>query len=493
MESPVREDVHVNDEGVLALLQVRSVSKRFGVIQALADVALDIRAGEVHGLVGANGAGKSTLVKILAGLYQPDTGTILLDGQPLVVRDPEHAGELGLNTIHQELNLVPKFTGRQNMTLGLWPTRGPGFMDWRGMRVQTDEVARRLDITFSLDVPVEKLSVAERWLVSIGHALVRRARMIVMDEPTASLSATEADRLFRIIAELAASGVAILYVSHRLDEIIALCDRVTVLKDGRNAAAFERGSFAKQHLIHAIVGADAIPIAPLTEHVAGTDAILDVADLRRAPAVRGVSFQVRAGEVLGLAGLVGAGRTEVARILFGADRPEAGAMVLDGRPYGPRDTNDAVGAGVFLVPEERRSQGLVLRESIAFNIDLPSWRLMQLSPLLPLVSKRRGQRLAAEAVAALQIKAGSVHTPVSQLSGGNQQKVVMGKWLGRRTRVLILDEPTRGVDVGARAEIHRTIRELADQGIGVIVISSEFAELIDCDRVLVLVDGRVVS
>ena len=304
-------DVRVGNADFPSLLQVRAVSKRFGAIRALADVSLDIRPGEVHGLVGANGAGKSTLVKILAGLYAPDDGAILLDGQSLAIRSPQQAGELGLNFIHQELNLVPKFTGRQNMTLGLWPTRGPGLVDWAGMRTLTDDVAPRLDISFSLDVAVEKLSVAERWLVSIGRALVRRARLIVMDEPTASLSADEAERLFRIIRELAASGVALLYVSHRLDEIISLCDRVTVFKDGRSVASVERATMSKAELIRAIVGGDTVAAA---EAPAGrgerAGSILEVRHLRRLPAVRDLSLEVHAGEVLGLAGLVGAGRTE---------------------------------------------------------------------------------------------------------------------------------------------------------------------------------------
>ncbi len=493
MEIRVSEDVSAVGGGVLPLLEVRNISKHFGAIQALSGVSLEIRPGEIHGLVGANGAGKSTLVKTLAGLYQPDAGALLLDGQPLTIKNPQHAGELGLEFIHQELNLVPKFTGRQNMTLGLSPTRGPGLMDWGKMKAQTGEVARRLDITFSLDVPVEKLSVAERWLVSIGRALVRKARLIAMDEPTASLSGAEADRLFRIIRELAAADVAILYVSHRLDEITAQCSRVTVFKDGRNVAAFDRSSMRKADIIRAIVGGEMAIAAPPKPQTTQGVAILEVRGLRREPAVHDVTFEVHAGEVLGLAGLVGAGRTEVARILFGADKAQGGEMILDGKPYHPRGTHDAVRAGIFLVPEERRSQGLILRESVAFNVALPSWRLMQVSPVLPIVSKSKGSRLAASAVESLRIKTESVQTPVSKLSGGNQQKVVMGKWLGRTTRVLILDEPTRGVDVGARAEIHRIIRELADKGIAVIVISSEFQELTDCNRVLVMVDGMIVG
>src|ERR1035437_1998287 len=492
MELRVSEDVSAIGGGVLPLLQVRGVSKRFGAIQALSGVSLDVRPGEVHGLVGANGAGKSTLIKILAGLYQPDEGEILAEGQPLTIKNPQHAGELGLEFIHQELNLVPKFTGRQNMSLGLAPTRGPGLVDWAKMREQTDEVARRLDISFSLDCPVEKLSVAERWLVSIGRALVRKARLIAMDEPTASLSGAEADRLFRIVRELSAANVAILYVSHRLDEITGLCSQVTVFKDGRNVAAFDRSTVRKADIIRAIVGADLVASTAAKPKAAGAT-ILEVKGLRREPAVNDVTFEAHAGEVLGLAGLVGPGRIEVARMLFGANRIQGGEMLLDGKPYHPRGTHEAVAAGIFLVPEERRSQGLILRESVTFNVDLPSWRLMQVNPLVPIVNKRKGSRLAASAVASLRIKTESVQTPVSKLSGGNQQKVVMGKWLGRKTRVLILDEPTRGVDVGARAEIHRIIRELADQGIAVIVISSEFQELIDCNRVLVMTDGRIVG
>lgn len=477
------------------LLEVRGLAKGFGGVQALKGVDLDIRSGEVHGLVGANGAGKSTLIRHLAGLYQPDAGAILVDGRPVAIRDPQQANRLGLSFIHQELNLVPKFSALQNMTLGLPKPGYAGLIDWRPLRRDARAAARRLNIAFPLDRPVEGLSVAEQWLVSIGRALVWKARLIAMDEPTASLSAAESERLFRVIRELSADGIAILYVSHRLDEILDLCRRVTVFRDGQRVGTLEGAALTRAALIGGIVGGDMEPAARAIPagNSADREAVLSVRGLRRAPAVRDVSFDLHEGEILGLAGLVGAGRTETVRLIFGADKPEAGEMVLDGRPLRPRNTYEAVRRGIALVPEERRREGLVLKQTVAFNMNITSLRALRPLPWLPLISRRRGRARAATMADALRVTPRRVDAIVGQLSGGNQQKVVMGKWMARDARVLILDEPTRGVDVGARAEIHKIIRGLADRGIGVIVISSEFEELLGCDRVVVMVEGRIVG
>jgi len=478
---------------VADFLQVRQLSKHFGGVQALKAVDIGIRPGEVHGLVGANGAGKSTLIRILAGVHRPDSGRILLDGRLVEVRDPEQASALGLSFIHQELNLVPKFSVVQNMLLGLSKPTRLGLLDWSAMRAQAQAVARRLDMQVALDAPVEQLSVAERWLVSIGRALVRQARLIAMDEPTASLSDREAERLFHIIRELAAAGIAILYVSHRLDEILSLCQRVTLFRDGASVATVSGQSLTKKGLIDAIAGREIANRTVPTGHRTAGAVVIEARGLRRAPAVRDVSFALHAGEVLGFAGLVGAGRTELARLIFGADTPEGGAILIDARPVHLSGTDDAVRRGIALVPEERRSEGLVLKQTIAFNINLASWGSLRWVRWLPLISHRRGARQAAATAQRLRVKAPSVQTLVRQLSGGNQQKVVIGKWLGRAVRALILDEPTRGVDVGAREEIHKIIRELADNGIGVMMISSEFEELLGCDRVLVMVEGRIAG
>jgi ribose transport system ATP-binding protein len=476
------------------LLVAIGVSKRFGGVQALRDVDLAIRAGEVHGLVGANGAGKSTFIRLLAGLDVPDAGTFYLDGEPIAIDNPHHSSELGFSFIHQELNLVPKFSAIENMNLGRSKPKRLGLIDWRAVRKDTDAVAERLGIGFNLDTPVEELSVAEQWLVSIGRALVSRARLIAMDEPTASLSGHEVERLFAITRDLTEQGIAVLYVSHRLDEILELCDQVTVFRDGRKVVTTPRENLSKIHLVESIVGAEFVAEEEAAvEHDTG-DVVLEVHGLARGKAVKDVSFELHEREVLGFAGLVGSGRTETARMIFGADRPESGQIILDGRPIRMRQPSDAAKLGIGLVPEERRAQGVVLDRPVEFNINLTSFRSLRIGKYLPLLDRRRSRARAHEVVDDLKIKTESIATPIRQLSGGNQQKVVIGKWLGRDPRVLILDEPSRGVDVGARGEIHRVVREYAESGAGVIVISSEFEELIGlCDRVLVMAEGRIVG
>jgi ribose transport system ATP-binding protein len=478
--------------GTHPLLEAREINKQYGAIQALRGVSLAVRAGEIHGLVGANGAGKSTLIKILAGVETADDGQILMDGEPVTIGDPQRASALGLSVIHQELNLVPQFTGFQNMALGLPMAGRFGLVDWRRLRSEVKRAAKRLDIQFPLDVPVTQLTVAEKWLIMIGRSLVRDARVIAMDEPTGSLSLEESERLFKIIRELRDAGHAVLYVSHRLDEITSLCDRVTVFKDGQRVNEMEHADLSRTALVRAIVGGDLVAAPARKAALSDAPVVFAVAGLRRLPAVRDVSFEVRAGEVLGLAGLVGSGRTETVRMIFGADRPEGGRMVLGGRPYAPKGTWEAVRDGVALVPEERRSQGLILSQTVKFNVNLASWWHLR-RRFAPLVDFSRAEKIATQAISSLAIKTNGPSDRVSRLSGGNQQKVVIGKWLVRRPKLLLLDEPTRGVDVGARAEIYRIIRGLAIEGVGIVVISSEFAELAACDRVLVMREGRLVA
>ena len=350
-------------------------------------------------------------------------------------------------------------------------------------------------MTAPLDAKVKGLSTAENWMISITRALIRKSRLIVMDEPTAALSVAESDRLFEIVRALSASGVAVLYVSHRLDEVLDLCQRVTVFRDGRSVAELAGDGLNRRALVEAIIGRE-----PATEGAARALAagpgqeILSVRNLSRPPRVKDISFDLRKGEVLGLGGLVGAGRSELARLIFGADRPESGAMTLSGRAFRPRDCSDAVKAGVGFVPEERRAEGLVLMKSVAFNVGLANLRSLVFAPWFPFLSTRRRRSLAETIVRDLSIKTPDVETPVGKLSGGNQQKVLIGRWLGVRPKVLILDEPTRGVDIGARGEIHRLVRELAQGGMAVLVISSEPEELPElCDRVLVMASGRIVG
>lgn len=479
----------------LKFLEARDLRKSFGGAQALRGVDVDLVQGEVHGLIGANGAGKSTFVRILAGVVQPDAGTIVLDGVPCSISNPREAASHRLNFIHQELNLVPKFSPVQNIMLGLPKSKRLGiFLDEGAMRRRVEAAVARLGLMFPLNEPVERRTVAERWLISIARALVTDARLIAMDEPTASLSEREAQRLFRVIRKLADDGVAVLYVSHRLNEILELCDRVSVFKEGQVVSRLARHDLSKDLLVQAIVGRDveALHLRRGLRTVGGKP-ILEARNLRRLPAVRDASIAVHEAEVLGIAGLVGSGRTELIRLLFGADRPTAGALLLDGKPVRFHSPADAIRRGIALVPEERRSQGLVLQKSVLFNINIASFRSARLSRLAPFIRRRETRRRARAQVDELQIKTPSLTTPVSALSGGNQQKVVLAKWLNQRVRVLILDEPTRGVDIGARSEMHRVMRDFAAAGVGVIVISSEFEELVGCDRIVVMAEGTVVG
>jgi ABC-type sugar transport system ATPase subunit len=476
------------------MVAVRGISKSFGGVHALRDVEFEIRRGVVHGLVGANGAGKSTLIKCLAGIEHPDSGEIVVDGEEQRIETPSDASALGMAFIHQEMSLIPGWSVLRNMMLGQKPPTRLGIIDWRPARVRARAVAQRLGMHFGLNTSVDDLSPADQWLVLIGRALMRDARLIAMDEPTASLSAEEAGRLHTIIRELAASGTAVVFVSHRLDEVSDLCEDVTVFRDG---AVVERRVAEKVHkaeLVRAIVGREmeiAVHGREPAEHGSPVLVVEDVRDGRR---VHGVSLTVHAGEVLGIGGLVGAGRTELAGLIYGAHKRTAGVISLDGRPVEFREPADAVRAGVGLVPEERRSEGLFLERSIDFNINAASLDTLRRSRLVPLLRLREGRKRAQVLADAVTVKARDMGDPVGSLSGGNQQKVAIARWLVRPPRLLILDEPSRGVDVGARAEVHRVIRELAAAGTAVLAISSDNEELVAlCDRVVVMAEGRITG
>ena len=476
-------------------IAAKGMRKSFGGAQALKDASLSILPGEVHGLVGANGAGKSTFIRILAGLVQPDAGEILLDGKPFVAASPHYAAAAGLSFIHQELALVPDMTVIENIMLGLPKRSRFGWVDWAATAQEAVPIARRVGVKAPLDAKVKGLSTAENWMISITRALIRKSRLIVMDEPTAALSVAESDRLFEIVRALSASGVAVLYVSHRLDEVLDLCQRVTVFRDGRSVAELAGDGLNRRALVEAIIGRE-----PATEGAVGAPAappgpeILSVRNLSRPPKVKDISFDLRQGEVLGLGGLVGAGRSELARLIFGADRPEGGVMTLAGaslpasrlfrRREGGRRLRSRRAPRRRAGPDEERSVQCRPRQ-FAYS------RFRALVSL----SQRRAASVAGETIVRdLSVKTPDVETPVGKLSGGNQQKVLIGRWLGVRPKVLILDEPTRGVDIGARGEIHRLVRELAQGGMAVLVISSEPEELPElCDRVLVMASGRIVG
>jgi ribose transport system ATP-binding protein len=475
-------------------ITANAISKAYGGAQALRAVSLSIVSGEVHGLVGANGAGKSTLIRILAGLTQPDSGQIIVDGRRVVANSPHIASALGMSFIHQELAFVPGMTVLENIMLGLPKKTRFGLVDWPAIARQIAPIANRVGVRAPLTANVKGLSTAENWLINITRALVRKARLIVMDEPTAALAAAESERLFGIIRELSNSGIAVLYVSHRLDEILELCQRVTVFRDGRLVTELTGAGLTRQALVESIVGA-AVESSHNYVGASTVDGVaISVRRISRAPKVKSVSFDLKKGEVLGLGGLVGAGRSELARILFGADRPDSGEMTLAGKPFAPRSPARAVKAGIGFVPEERRAEGLILSKSVGLNLGLANLSSIVVSPMLPLISGRKRDAFVERTIKAFAIRGAKVDTPVGRLSGGNQQKVVIGRWLQSKPKVLILDEPTRGVDVGARAELHKLIRGLAREGMAVLVISSDPEELPDlCDRVLIMAEGRIVG
>ncbi|MCU1569952.1 MAG: Monosaccharide transporter ATP-binding protein family [Naasia sp.] len=477
------------------LIDAKSISRTFGAVKALTDVSVDFRRGEVHGLVGANGAGKSTFLNVLAGAITPSSGTILVDGEEVRIHTPAQADALGFAFIHQELALIPDFNAIDNMTLGIKSDNPLRFEDRKARAKLAREVADRLGLAFSLRRPVRELSVAERGMVAIGRALARDARFIAMDEPTAALSDVECQRLFQIVRQLTGDGVTIAYVSHRLNEIELLGDRVTVFKDGKVSGRFDRGGYDRQDLIKGITGLagglelreSLAPVAP------DARVVLDVQHLSDGRRVKDVSFTCRAGEILGLAGVVGAGRSETLGLVFGDRKPELGTMSIDGKAHAPSNVQAGIAAQVALVPEERRSQALVMEESIRTNITLGNWKAMRAAPPLGFISDKRSEGIAKRMIAALSIKAKDSSVPVRTLSGGNQQKVVFGRWLARDSKVLLLDEPTRGVDIGARQQIWQTVENFAAAGGAIVVVSSELEELSICHRVVVMVEGRTVA
>ncbi|MBN8994925.1 MAG: sugar ABC transporter ATP-binding protein [Rhizobiales bacterium] len=477
-------------------IEIRGLAKHFAGEVALDHVDLDIMRGEVHGLVGANGAGKSTLIRCLAGVTVADAGRITIGGEEYRQGSPQAAEKAGLAFIHQELNLVPHFSALENMLLGAPKAKRLGLIDWKRSGAGARAAAEKVGIRFPLETKVSELGIGERWLVMIGKALARDASMIAMDEPTASLSAAETEHLFALIRELARSGVAILYVSHRLDEVLDLSDRITVLRDGEIVGRTLRGSLDKKGLIRAIVGHD----VQTREDRKRADVarsglpLFSARNVARGSAVKDVSFDLWRGEILGLGGLIGAGRTETARLAFGVDRLEAGHFELEGERLAIRGESDAIARGIALVPEERRSQGLMLDQSVAFNITIAALKPLRSIAGLPIVSSGKVRAEAGRMVRRLSIKTPGVGARISGLSGGNQQKALIARWLGHGMKVLIVDEPSRGVDIGAREEIHDAIRDLARAGVGIIVISSDVEELaLVADRVVVLHEGRVTG
>jgi ribose transport system ATP-binding protein len=480
----------------LPLLEARSISKQFPGVRALDDVSLTVCAGEVLALIGENGAGKSTLMKILAGVQPPDSGELRMDGQPLRLSGVRDALDRGIVLIHQELNLADNLSIAANLFLGRERTRG-GWLGWLNRGDEAQQARLLLD-RVGLNVPparlVGDLALGQQQLVEIARALSLSARVIIMDEPTSSLTQRETERLFEVIADLKKAGVAVIYISHRLAEVKRVADRVVVLRDGKNSGELARDQISHDAMVRLMVGRELKQFFH-REHAARGEARpprLEVRDLRfqDGPATP-VSFQLRGGEVVGMAGLVGAGRTELAEALFGVRRIVAGDVLIDGRRVVVRHPRQAIAVGLLLAPEDRRHHGLILEDSVKHNISLPS--LIRLS-LLRLVARRRETELAEQMCERLRVRTPSLRQTVGLLSGGNQQKVVLGRWLARKPSVLILDEPTRGVDVGAKSEIYALMDELARDGVAILMISSDLEEVLGVsDRVLVLHEGRLAG
>jgi rhamnose transport system ATP-binding protein len=487
------------------LLEMRDITKTFPGVRALNRVSFTCFKGEVHALVGENGAGKSTLMKILAGATQPDSGTILLRGRPVHLRDPHTAQALGISTIYQEFNLLPYMSVAENILLGREPCKRMGWLD----TAERDRLARRalepLDTRIDVRQPVYRLSVAQQQLVEIAKALSWKAELIIMDEPSAALTGAELERLFEIIATLKARGVTIIYISHRLEEVFRIVDRVTVLRDGVNVGTLAVAEASEAQIIRMMVGRELGQMYPPRGQPPG-EVVLEVRGLTTADGrVRDVSLQLRAGEIVGLAGLVGSGRTELARAIFGADPIASGEVLVRGQRCAPADPARAIASGLGFVSEDRKAEGLVLGLSVRENIALPSLDERQ---RWGFVREGLERAVIAQAVSELQIRTPSIEQPVQYLSGGNQQKTVLAKWLalgrtgdrrgttdeGNGPAVILFDEPTRGIDVGAKAEIYALMRVLADQGKAILMISSELPEILGMsDRVLVMRDGRLVG
>ncbi len=470
------------------MLELRGISKSYPGVKALDSVSLDFVKGEVHAIAGENGAGKSTLIKILSGAVRPDAGTVTLDGAVLGHITPRGAIDLGISTIYQEFNLVPYLSVAENIFFGLEPSR-LGFVAKRRMQAMAAQLCADMGVKLDARAKVKDLGVAYQQIVEILKAVSRNARILIMDEPTAPLTAREIDVLFGIVGRVKERGVTTVYISHRLEEIFRLCDRVSVLRDGRKVASMETSATTQRELVSHMVGRKLDEVFPPRSSRPGAE-VLRVEGFHNKK-LNGVSFSLREREILGIGGLVGAGRTELARALFGADRLRSGRTFLSGDVAVIKRPRDAIRRGMGLLPEDRKQHGVLLRMSVKENISFPILRSLS---RLGFLRKRRERLLCSELAERLKVKTPSLDQAVKNLSGGNQQKVVLAKWLGTRSNILIFDEPTRGIDVGAKQEIYNLLNEFVEEGKSIIMISSEMPELMGMsDRILVMRNGSVAG
>lgn len=479
----------------MALLEARDVSKRFGGVVALDGAEFHCEAGQIHALLGENGAGKSTLVKILSGVLEPDSGTILLNGQPVSFRSPAEAARAGIVPVFQELSLVPDLTVAQNIFIGREPRNRWGLIDVAEMNRKAAELLHSLDFQhIEPDIPARELPLAERQLVEIAKAVAREPKVLILDEGTSALGAHEVQQTFAILRRLREQGCAVVFISHRMEEIQTICDSATVFRDGRHVATFAMGEKSHDEIVSLMIGrklADVFPPRPARPPEGRV--LLETREFGWEDRLKEISFSLHAGEILGVAGLEGQGQGDLLLALFGAYAGTRGQVLLDGKPARINSPTAAMraGIGLALVPEDRKTQGLILPMSVRENISLPTLRRIARAGFIP-SSEERSR--AAEMISKLAIKAGSAEVPVGTLSGGNQQKVVIAKWLLSQAKVYLLYDPTRGIDVGTKQEIYRLMRQLADEGLGLLFFSTDLSELVNlCDRTLVMYEGRIVS
>jgi ribose transport system ATP-binding protein len=477
----------------IPLLEMKGISKRFPGVVALNNVSLEARLGEIVALVGENGAGKSTLMKILGGIHQPDAGEIRINGEPTTIHSVNDSMRLGIGFIHQELNVLPNLDVAANVFLGREPRFG-GFLnliDRRRIEAETEKLLKRLGVDVSPRAQVGDLSIAHRQMIEIAKALSVDTRLLIMDEPTSSLTLTETNRLLEVVKELLAQGVSVIYISHRLGEVTEIADRVIVLRDGTNAGTLERAEMSHDRIVQLMVGRDLQHVhTPKTDSIQPDYFVVENLRTRRHPNTP-VSFKVGRGEILGVAGLVGAGRSEIAQALFGVEPSLGGRVTLDGEELKVSSPQEAISKGFCLIPEDRRNLGLLTNWTVRDNISLATLTSYARGGLVDFAAENKA---AVEMSSKLRVKTPSVEALVSQLSGGNQQKVVLAKWLLRKLKVIIFDEPTRGIDIGAKSEIYELINQLAADGAAVIVISSELEEILRIsDRVAVMHEGNLTG
>lgn len=473
------------------ILEIKNITKEFPGVKALKGVNFNIKRGSVHALVGENGAGKSTLMKILSGVYKPTTGEILLEGKTVDFKDPKDAQKSGISIIHQEFSLIPYLNGVDNIFLGREKRKASGLLDKSKMLKEAKEVLKRLNADIDLSKPVANLSVANQQFIEIAKAIAIETKVLIFDEPTASLTGSEIDKLFELIETLKANGVTIIYISHHLDEILHMCDQLTCLRDGEYVDTRDVAECTKQDIVKMMVGREivnAFPERP-SKDWERDNVRLEVRKLSNNE-ISDIRFDLKEGEILGVAGLVGSGRTEIVRALIGADPAKEKEIYINGKKATIKNPTDALSHGICLIPESRKSQGLVLDMTIKNNISLPI--LKELSSKLKIIDKKRENDIVNQSIKDLLIKTPSSRQMVKNLSGGNQQKVVLAKWLNTDSNILIFDEPTRGIDIGAKEEIYKLIRQLSDEGISIIMISSELPEVLGMsDRVLVMHKGKM--